>query len=377
MKSMVASMELFGNPSSCHSVGLRAKSDYESNRLKMAQLINANNPSEIVILSGGTESINYCLRGAALHARDTTSGGGNHIITSVVEHVAVLETVKYLVSIGFEATFVPVDSEGKVSAEAVARAITPATVLCTIMHSNNEVGTINPIAEIAQELKKARIDCELPSILFHCDTSQSLGKVDVDVQQLGVDYATITSHKLYGPKGIGALYVRSGTPPLKKLIFGAGHENGQRAGTENTILAAGLGTACEVAKQMLPSSEVEMRVLRDRLQDKLIALSPDPATIKVNGCLSERLPNTLSISFADILAPLLLEQVQHRIAASAGAACHSHEDTRVSYVLSEMGVPLKFARGTIRLSVGRSTTEKEVDEAAMLISDAVAFLRSH
>lgn len=230
IEAMKESMELFGNPSSGHLIGQLAKKNYQHSRQQIGSLINAKDAdNEIIILSGGTESINYCLRGAALTAREITGGKGNHIITSKIEHVAVLETVKYLETIGFEVTYLPVDHTGKILPSTVASAIKPSTILCSIMHSNNEVGTINPIKEIAQVLYQARqgspekgnaneknlnhephIDAESedsenrcrPKILFHSDTSQSLGKVDVNVQDLGIDYATITGHKLYAPKGI-------------------------------------------------------------------------------------------------------------------------------------------------------------------------------
>jgi cysteine desulfurase len=197
--AMTNSMKEFGNPSSGHLIGQVAKKGYELNRSQIGKLINAADENEIVILSGGTETINYCLRGAALAAREITGGKGNHIITSKVEHVAVLETFKYLESIGFEATYLSVDSFGRVSPEDVASAIKPSTILCSIMHSNNEVGSINPIKDIAAVLR-SKSD-QATRILFHSDTSQSLGKVNVDVQDLGIDYATITGHKLYAPKG--------------------------------------------------------------------------------------------------------------------------------------------------------------------------------
>lgn len=226
IEAMKESMSIYGNPSSNHIIGNKAKETYEQSRLNISKLINSNTVEEIIILSGGTESINYCLRGAALSAYERTGGFGNHIITSKIEHVAVLETIKYLVlKCGFEATYLPVDEKGQVLVKDVIEAIKPNTILCSIMHSNNEVGTINPIKEISQVLFNARVNQieqenslkdnsisnKQSRILFHSDTSQSLGKVEVDVQDLGIDYATITGHKIYAPKG--EYYVYSQTKP--------------------------------------------------------------------------------------------------------------------------------------------------------------------
>jgi cysteine desulfurase len=304
--------------------------------------------------------------------------------------------VKYLVAEhGFTSTLVCVDEYGMVTAAAVADALTPQTCLVSVMHSNNEVGTIMPIAEIAATLRAAR-EPGAPPILFHSDTSQSLGKVVVDVAALGVDYATITGHKLYAPKGIGALYAKPGNPPLRKLMVGAGHEGGRRAGTESTLLASGLGAACAVAKASLAEANggdgegegsgvgggatAKLAYLRDRLETRVIAGMGGAASgkVRVNGHPTLRLPNTCSLSFRGCLAPQLLRAVEHRVACSAGAACHtasmdgitnndSGDDPRVSHVLRAMRVPLEYARGTLRLSVGRFTTEAEVDEAADLL----------
>mmetsp|Transcript_16362 Transcript_16362/g.37925 ORF Transcript_16362/g.37925 Transcript_16362/m.37925 type:complete len:469 (+) Transcript_16362:70-1476(+) len=435
--AITESMELYGNPSSGHALGKAAKEKYEEARGRIASLVNAD-PDEVVLMSCGTETINYCLRGAALAAK--AAGHGNHIITSSVEHDAVLEVVRHLVrEHGFEATFLGVDPHGRVSAESVARAVTPRTVLVSIMHSNNEVGTVNPIAEIARGLKAARASgaaqgqgqgggalavgvAQKPAILFHSDTSQSLGKLAVDARALGVDFLTVTGHKLYAPKGVGALYIRRGTPPLAKLMLGAGHERGLRAGTESTLLVAGLGAACAVARQGMAGATAHLLAMRQRLQANLEARFPPPpppppaslegggaggdspprseassgppipggvdgvggggsgqvqrkcGAMRVNGHPEERLPNTLSVSFRGILAPQLMARIQGQIACSAGAACHSHDDARVSHVLAAMGVPLDYARGTLRLSVGKSTTAEEVDEAAKLIADAVEAL---
>jgi cysteine desulfurase len=263
-------MDLFGNPSSSHALGLASKEAYEASRRSVAALVGrASTPEEVVLLSCGTESINYCLRGACHAAR--ASWGGDHLVVSSVEHDAVLATAKHLEQDhGFKLTVVPVDAFGEVTAAAVKAACTPATVLVSVMHANNEVGTVNDLAAIAAALKEARTEHieaaaaaaaaphppppVTPPILLHSDTSQSLGKVPVDAAALGVDYLTVTGHKLYGPKGIGALWVSQAAHarlPLRKLMHGASHELGRRAGTESTLLAAGLGAACDLAAEAL------------------------------------------------------------------------------------------------------------------------------
>ena len=363
-EAITASMELYGNPSSTHSLGKAAKEQYETARAAIAGLIGAGS-QDILLVSCGTESINYCLKGAALAAR--AKGGGKHIITSSVEHVAVLETCRYLESQhDFDVTFVEVDSTGPVTPAAVSAALRDDTVIVSIMHSNNEVGTINPIADISA-LVKAR------GALMHTDASQSCGKVPVDVEELGVDYLTIAGHKLYAPKGVGALYIRPGTPPLRKFMHGAGHESGLRAGTENTLLVCGLGAACDIAAKKLAQTTTHLALVRDKLQANLEARF-DTSQMRVNGHLQHRLPNTLSVSFKDAVAPIVLASIQHRVAASAGSACHASEPgapVHVSHVLSAMSVPQDFAMGTLRLSVGRDTTLAEADEAAQIIGDAV------
>lgn len=383
MDEIRGSLALYGNPSSSHALGRASKAKYEESRASIARLVNAD-PDEMIIMSCGTETINYCLRGTAQAA--LAAGRGNHIVTSAVEHDAVLATVDFLTSsMGFTSTIVPVDKYGMVTVDAVMAAITPATVIVSVMHSNNEVGTINPIAEIAAALKDARSQpAGGAPILFHSDTSQSLGKVPIDARDLGVDFLTVTGHKLYAPKGIGALYVKRGTPRLQKLMHGAGHENGARAGTENTILTAGLGAACRVARATLSETSKHLVAMRDRLQANFEARctldgqsseeKPGRPLMRVNGHPEDRLPNTLSISFHRVLASAIMADIQHRVACSAGAACHSHTEDRVSGVLRAMNVPMDFARGTLRLSVGKQTTSSEIDEASELILASVISL---
>lgn len=310
---------------------------------------------------GGTESINYALRGASATAFEKHKK--NHLITSCVEHVAVLETCKYLEKKGFTVTYVPVDRSGRVCAQDITNAITSETFLVSIMHSNNEIGTLQPIRDICQAVKA--ID---PSILVHTDASQSIGKVAVDVQTLGVDYLTLAGHKCYAPKGIGALYVKSGTPSLEKLIHGAGQENGQRAGTENVLLTVALGKACELVTQSLPQATQQL----ERLKYELLKGIKKHCQVDyiVNGGTAPVLPNTLSISFKSVLASEILEDLQGAVAASAGAACHS-SGVSMSHVLRAIRVPVDYAAGTIRLSVGRSTTLDQVTTAAEYIAGSV------
>ena len=280
------------------------------------------------------------------------AGPGAHIITSAVEHPAVTEVCRFLEQTrGCSVTCLPVDEHGMVTARQVADAITDRTVLVTIMHANNEVGTIEPISEIA-DAAHAR------GIPVHTDCAQSVGKIPVNVDDLGVDLLSIAGHKLYSPKGVGALYVRRGVS-LEKLMHGAGHENNWRAGTENVILIAGLGQACRLIRDNLASYEEHMKRMRDRLETALRDAFPG---LHVNGHPRDRLPNTSSVSFPGAEANHVLDQLDG-VAASAGAACHS-DRVELSSVLEAMRVPLEYAKGTIRLSVGRYTTPDEIDRAA-------------
>jgi cysteine desulfurase len=348
----------FGNPSSSHWYAIAPKKAVEKARSQVASLLNCE-PRELFFTSGGTESNNHAIRGTARAFRHK----GNHIVTSSFEHPAVLEVCKYLESDGFETTYLPVSSDGLVDPSAVAGAIRPTTILITIMHANNEVGTIQPIAEIAR-IARAK------GIVMHTDAAQSVGKIPTDVQALGVDMLSVAGHKVYAPKGVGALYVR---PPLKpeKLCFGAGQEMGWRAGTENVLEIVGLGKACEIAGRDLPANGDRMQRLRERLHEGLISQLDD---IRLNGHVEKRLPNTLNISFKSLEANRILEEIGLEIAASAGAACHS-DRTEVSHVLRAMGVPLEWAMGTLRFSVGRMTTEEEIDKAISVVVRAVRELR--
>jgi cysteine desulfurase len=344
----------FGNPSSSHWYGIVPKQAVESARNQVAGILNCR-PQELFFTSGGTESNNHAIRGTvrALRAR------GNHIITSAFEHPAVLEVCHYLEKDDFETTFLPVSADGLVDPAEIEKAIRPTTILITIMHANNEVGTIQPIARISQIAKEH-------GIVMHTDAAQSVGKIPTDVQDLGVDLLSVAGHKVYAPKGIGALYVR---PPLKpeKFCHGAGQERGWRSGTENVLEIVGLGKACEVAAQDLQPNMAHMQRLRDRLQEGLTVTLTD---VRLNGHPVRRLPNTLSLSFKGVEANRILEEIGLEVAASAGAACHS-DTVEISHVLEAMGVPLEWAKGTLRFSIGRMTTAEEIDKAIEIVENAV------
>ena len=344
----------FGNPSSGHWYGEKPQAAVMQARRQVAALLNCR-PEEIVFTSGGTESNNHALKGVAYACRDK----GRHIITSRVEHPAILEVCKYLEGNGFEVTYLPVDEQGLVRVSDVAAAITSNTILISIMQANNEVGTIQPIAEISQLAKNH-------GILVHTDAAQSLGKIPAAVDTLGVDLLSVAGHKIYAPKGIGALYIRNGVA-LAKLMHGAGQESGWRAGTENVLEIVGLGKACEIARRDLVKNGDHMQAMRDRLYE---GLKQTCERVRLNGHPDQRLPNTLSLSFYDLEANRILETIGPEIAASAGAACHS-DTVEVSHVLEAMNVPLDWAKGTLRLTTGRHTTADEIDRAIQVISDAV------
>ena len=344
----------FGNPSSSHWYGTATRNAVENARGQVACLLNAQ-PEEIVFTSGGTESNNYAIKGTAFALRDK----GNHIITTQIEHPAVINVCKFLEEHGFEVTYGPVDEFGRVSVSDIEKAITPQTILITIMHANNEVGTIQPTEQISGLAKEH-------AIVMHTDAAQSVGKIPVDVNALGVDLLSVAGHKLYAPKGIGALYIRQGTQ-LAKFIHGAGQERGHRAGTENVLEIVGLGKACEVAQRELETNISHIKAMRDRLHNRLRDKLRD---IRLNGHPESRLPNTLSLSFRGIEANTLLFEIKDYVAASAGAACHSG-GVGISYVLKAMNVPIEWAKGTVRFSTGRMTTAAEVDRAVNIISNAV------
>ena len=346
--------EHFGNPSSSHAYGADVRKAVVKARARVAALLGCR-AEEIVFTSGGSESNNAVIQGVARQLRSR----GRHLITSAIEHPAILEPLKALSKEGYRVTRLPVDARGRVDPDSLAAEITPETILVTIMHANNEVGTIQPIAELARIARKL-------GVLFHTDAAQSVGKIPVDVNELGIDFLSVAGHKLYAPKGIGALYIRAGLD-LPRLIHGASHESGRRAGTENVLDIVGLGVACEIAARDLQDNMVHYQKMRDRLSE---SLSSRIDGLRRNGDIDQALPNTLSVCFRGVEANTLLDEIGDRVAASAGAACHAGE-VDVSTVLQAMRVPLDYAMGAVRFSVGRATTTAEIDEASRIVGEAV------
>jgi cysteine desulfurase len=339
----------FGNPSSGHRLGREAKAAVGRARGQVAHCLGCG-ADEIIFTSGGSESDNLALRGAV------AAHGGGHLITSAVEHPAVLEVALAMEMEGLvRLTVVGVDDQGRVDPAEVAAAIADDTVLVSIMLANNEVGTLQPIAEIVER-------CRPHGVLVHTDAAQAVGKIPVDVDTLGVDLLTVAGHKLYAPKGIGALYLRDGVE-IEPLIRGAGHERRLRAGTENILEMVGLGAACELVHAETADEISRLASLRGRLRYRLGEAIPD---LVEHAARAERLPNTLSVGLPTVHAGELLEAIGDEVAASAGAACHGL-NVQVSHVLAAMGVTPDIALGTIRLSVGRFTTEEDVDRGAEII----------
>lgn len=345
----------FGNPSSNHPYGAAAKRAVELARTQVAALLGCKS-FEIIFTSGGSESNNLAIKGVAHQYRNK----GNHIITTAIEHPAVAEVCRFLETEGFEVTWLPVDRYGMVSLEELQRSIRSDTILISIMHANNEVGTIQPVKEIAQVAREHHI-------LFHTDAAQSAGKISIET--LGVDLLSIAGHKLYAPKGVGALYIRDGVR-LEKLIHGADHEHNLRAGTENVALIVGLGKACELARRDLKEYALHAHQMREMLQKNILQRIPEAV---INGHPEQRLPNTLSVSFPGIDANLILSEISGEVAASAGAACHSG-GTDISATLTAMQVPFNIARGTIRFSTGRDTTAQEITSVVDILAAAYSRL---
>ncbi len=339
--------EEFGNPASGYPRGWRALEAVVTARRRVAETIGAV-PEEIVFTGGATEANNTVIKGVAWHF------GAGQIITTAIEHPAVLEPCRWLASQGFEVTVLPVDGQGRVDPEEVRRALTPRTILVSIMHANNETGVIQPLAEIGAVTREA-------GVLFHTDAAQSLGKILVEVEALKVDFLTLAGHKFYGPKGIGALYIRRGTA-FTPLLHGGGQEGGRRSGTENVPYIAALGEACRLVQERLSADQAQFQTLRDRLQALLQEGWP---SLVLNGHPTERLPNTLNVSFPGLSGRAVLSGIWE-LEASVGAACHG-EAEHPSPVLTAMGVPPETALGAVRLSVGRTTTLSEVEQAARLI----------
>jgi cysteine desulfurase len=350
--------EEFGNPSSGHQYAVKPRQALDNARRQVAGLLNCD-AGEVIFTSGGTEANNWAILGTA-HA---LSGRGRHIVTSRIEHPAVLNVCAFLEKNGYAVTYLPVDSQGMVDIADVASALRPDTVLISIMHANNEVGTIQPMAEIAA-IARSR------GIRVHTDAAQSAGKIPVDVAAMGVDLLSIAGHKLYAPKGVGALWIGKGVM-LETFMHGAGQEMGRRAGTENILEIVGLGKACEIAARNLNYNCRHMQAMRDRLQ---AGITTAVADVRLNGHPDKRLPNTLSLSFRNLEANRLLEAIGLEVAASAGAACHAGS-VAISHVLEAMAVPVEWAMGTLRLTTGRMTTAEEIDRAAQVISGTVDMLK--
>lgn len=336
--------EAYGNPSSLHWAGAPARDAIETARSQVAGLLCCD-ATEIVFTSGGTEANNHAIKGVFFSKR--TSIGKPHIVTGRIEHPAVLEPCRFLESLGAEVTRLPVDRFGLVDPDDIRRAIRPSTVLVTIMHANNEVGTIEPIAEIADIARQHGVLC-------HTDAAQTVGKIPVDVESLGIDLLSVAGHKLYGPKGVGALFVREGVD-LEPLLHGAGHEAARRAGTENILEIVGLGAACEVARSWTDGNSVAE--LRDGFWQSLQAHFGD--RVVLNGHPDRRLPNTLSVGFRGRTGNEILASIPD-VAASTGSACHAGS-THISPVLEAMGAPCDIGLGTVRFSLGRSTTREEIE----------------
>ncbi len=343
----------YGNPSSSHPYGAKSAEAVRAARASVAGLLGAT-ADEIVFTGSATEADNLALLGVAR----ALAGAKRHLVVSAVEHPAVIEPALHLQSAGWDLSVIPVDRYGRVDAAEVAAALRPDTALVSIMHANNEVGTIQPVAEIAA-ITKAR------GILLHTDAAQSAGKIALDVDVLGVDLLTLAGHKFHAPKGVGALYVRAGTP-IAPIQFGAGQEHGLRPGTENVAQMVGLGAAARLARQRLPAATEKLRSLRDALHHRLRARVPG---LMLNGHPSERLPTTLNVSFPGIAGRELLARAAAQVAASVGSACHSEADT-VSGVLAAMGFDAQRAAGAVRLSVGWMTTPEEIEAAAAALAAA-------
>jgi len=343
----------YGNPSSPHWAGMPAKEAVENARKQVADLLHCH-PGEIVFTSGGSESNNHAIKGVFFAQQKK----GNHIITTQVEHPAVINPCRFLETLGAAVTYVEVDHYGRVNPEEIEKAVTVKTVLITVMHANNEVGTIQPIEEIS---KIARGH----GIIFHTDAAQAVGKIDTKVDDLGVDLLSVAGHKLYAPKGVGALYIRRGTP-IEPLVHGAGHESGRRAGTENVLLIVGLGKACDIAKRYLNDNKI--RDLRDRFWGLL--QKSFGKGIVLNGHPTYCLPNTLSVSFVGKIGGEILSRLDG-VAASTGSACHAGS-VELSPVLKAMAVPPEVGMGAIRFSLGRMTTIGEVDRVVQLLKSALS-----
>ncbi len=355
--------EKFGHPASRnHPFGWEAEGGVDKAREQIAKLIGARDPKEVVFTSGGTEAINLALKGVAEMYREK----GNHIVTTTIEQRATLDVCKRLERQGFEVTYLPVGRDGLVDVEAVRAALTGKTILISVMFANNEIGTIQPVAELGKLAKEK-------GVLFHTDATQAVGKVPVDVEAMGVDLLSATAHMLYGPKGVGALYVRRKNPRVRlaPMVDGGGHERGMRSGTVPVPLAVGFGKAAEICREVMGEESKRLAALRDRLQEQIVA-KVDEAY--VNGHPSLRLPHNLNISFAYVEGESVLMGLNREAALASGSACTS-ATLEPSYVISALGVDSELAHSSIRFGLHRFTTEEEVDFVARKTVEVIHRLR--
>lgn len=343
----------YGNPSSGHWASIEAKAALEVARSQVAALLGCHD-DEIVFTSGGSEANNLALKGVFSALRDK----GNHIITTSIEHPAIIEPCRFLESLGARVTYLPVDGTGRIDPSNLRQAITSRTILISVMHANNEVGTIEPIEDCSRIAREH-------NVLFHTDAAQSVGKLSTDVNELGADLLSIAGHKVYAPKGVGALFVRRGVR-LEPLIHGAGHEGRRRAGTESALLAVGLGKACELARDLAPMDR--LRSLRDRFWQELQKRFGN--RILLNGHPTYRLPNTLNVSFVGQIGAEILARL-NGVAASTGSACHSGR-IELSPVLEAMRIAPEVGMGAVRFSLGRATTQDEIDVVIQRLTDIFA-----
>ena len=355
-----AMMEYYGNPSSIHSFGREARVALEDAREKIARILNGD-PAELFFTSGGTEADNLALMGVMEANRDK----GDHLIVSKIEHHAVLDTAHFLEQQGFRVSYVSPDAYGMIQPEEVAHAIIPGTVLISIMHVNNEVGTINPLAKIGEVARER-------GILFHTDAVQSFGKLPTDVKHLNVDMLSLSGHKIYGPKGVGAIYIRKGVK-LSRRTYGGHQEREMRTGTENLPGAIGLSMAAQICLQKMAAESGRLTKLRDRLWEGLKSRLPD---IHLNGHPMERLPGLNNISFEGLEGEALMLTLDMKgLAASTGSACSSGQ-TSASHVLLAMGIPPQIAQGSLRFSMGRENDDESVDYALEIVPQVVENLRA-
>jgi cysteine desulfurase len=343
----------FGNPSSAHPIGRSAKEALEKARAQISRMLGCDK-NEIIFTSCGTESNNMVLKSVAWSLRKK----GSHIITTQIEHPAIINTAHFLMEGGCDVTFLPVDTYGSINPDEVKKALRNDTILITVMHANNETGTIQPLTEISSIAREY-------GVLFHTDAAQSVGKIETKVHDLNVDFLTIAGHKIYAPKGVGALYIRDGVK-IEPFMHGGGQEMGLRSGTENVILNVGLGKACELAMDYLYTDMPRLRSLRDSLYNHIKAEIPE---VVLTGHPEHRLPNTIYLSFPGMIGEEILKEIPE-LCASTGSACHD-QSVQLSHVLEAMGINEEVGMGAIRFSLGRPTTEAEVNYAAQLVVKAV------